>query len=100
MASLPVLIKNFVGLPPERFASRVRRQHSLQHAMEVEIRVDAEREAVLDCVDVPDVHRVIDRLDALAQRVPRLAVMAARAKAVRLQLAEADAHLLKVRFAI
>src|SRR3989440_11570557 len=68
--------------------------------MEVEIRIDAHAEAVLHGVDVPDVHGVVDGLDALPQRVPRLAVVAARAEAVRLQLADADAHLLEVDLAV
>src|SRR3989440_9241419 len=68
--------------------------------MEVEIRIDAHAEAVLHGVDVPDVHGVVDRLDALPQRVPRLAVMAARPEAVRLQFADADAHLMEVNLAI
>src|SRR5438105_10643222 len=98
--SRPIHVENFVPLAAERLAAGIRRQHALQHAMEVKVRIDAEGEAVLDGVDVPDVHRVIDRLDPLAQGVPRFAVMAARAKAVRLQFAEADAHLLKMRLAI
>src|SRR5207244_1526933 len=70
------------------------------YAVEVVVGVDAEGEAVLDGVDVPDVHGVVDCLDPLPQRVPRLAVMAARPEAVRLELADADAHLLEVNLAI
>src|SRR4029079_4854973 len=81
-------------------AACFRAENALQEAVEVEVRIDAHAEAVLDGVDVPDVHGVVDRLHALPQRVPRLAVMAARAEAVRLQLADADAHLLEVHFAI
>src|SRR5216684_2538762 len=55
---------------------------------------------MLDGIDVPDVHGVIDCLDSLAQRVPGLPVMATRAETVRLQLPEADAHLLKMRLAV
>src|SRR5436189_1561793 len=102
-ASAGVHVHQFRELARSRihgFASAVRAQDALQHAVEVEVRVDAEGEAVLDGVDAPDVHGVVDGLDAVAQRVPRFAVMAARAEAVRLQLADADAHLLKMRLAI
>src|SRR3954470_19832914 len=68
--------------------------------MKVKVQIDAEAEAVLDGIDVPDVHGVVDGLNAVTQRVPRLAVMAAGAETVRLQLAHADAHLLEMRLAI
>src|SRR5258708_26279843 len=77
----------------------VRAQHALQQAVKVEVGIDAEAETVLDGIDVPDVHGVVDGLDALSKRVPGLAVVAARAEAVRLQLAHPDPHLLAVRLA-
>src|ERR1051326_4688989 len=103
LAAAPVHVEELGVLaraPLPAPAAGVRAEDALQKAVEVEVRIDAHTEAVLDGVDVPDVHGVVDGLDALAQRVPRLAVMAARAEAVRLQLADADAHFLEVDLAI
>src|SRR4051794_5039324 len=101
LAAAPVHVVDLGEMPRrDRLAFRVRAEDALQQRVEVEVRIDAHRQAVLDRIDVPDVHRVVDRLHAVPQRVPRLAVMAAGAEAVRLQLAHADAHLLEVRLAI
>ena len=51
---------------PHRLPALIRAQDALEDGVEVEVRVDAEGEAVLDGVDVPDVHRVVDGLDAVA----------------------------------
>src|SRR5258708_13218160 len=101
LAPAPVHVGDLRALAGAEGAGQpVRAQHALQQAVEVEVGIDAEAETVLDGVDVPDVHGVVDGLDALSQRVPGLAMVAARAEAVRLQLAHADAHLLEVRLAI
>src|SRR5688572_26122798 len=98
----PIHLTDFVKLRrarPNRLAATVPFENPLIERVKVKIRIDAEREPVLECIDAPDVHGVVDGLNPFLQCLPNLAVVAANLEAPVLKLPEADFHVEEVALA-